>query len=392
MAPTMQHSASDTAPLVYIVVGEDSGDSLGAALVDALRALAPGVRFAGTAGRRMRDSGLDSLFDISDIAVMGLSAVVGRLPLLLRRISQTAADIVAKRPDAVVLIDSPDFNRRVAARVRRAAPEIPIVKYVCPSVWAWRPWRAAKLKPLYDRILALLPFEPALMSELGGPPATYVGHPLATRIVPGPGRGAPSAKPVLLALPGSRRAEIRLSLPDIEKTLDILHARGNRLEVLVPVAPGVAREVRAATANWRRPPTIVEGEEAKSQAFSRADAALAVSGTVLLELAVARVPTLSIYRLDRLMQIFRHLIIAWTAALPNLITDSVVVPERIGDMIRPDWLARALEALLRPGPERQAQLDGFERMAQAMRTAEPPAQMAAAIVLEFARNGRRPAD
>jgi lipid-A-disaccharide synthase len=384
----MTTSPNEPGPLVYIAVGEDSGDGLGAALVEALRGQAPGVRFAGLAGPRMRALGLTSLFNIADLSVMGVSAVLARLPMLLARIATTADDILRARPDVVVLIDSPEFNLRVARRVRRANPSIPIVKYVCPSVWAWRPWRAAKLKPLYDHVLALLPFEPALMQELGGSPATYVGHPLASRIAPPPGRTVPSAQKTLLLLPGSRRSEVRLLLPAIERTVDILGERGNRFRLVLPAAPGVAGDVRAATARWRHQPEIVEGDHARQAAFAAADAALAASGTVLLELAVARVPTISIYRLDGLMHWFRHLITGWTAALPNLIADRAFLPERIGDMVRPGWLARAIEELMKEGAARQAQLDGFEAMANAMKTDEPPAEIAARIVLRFARSGR----
>jgi len=377
-------------PLVYLAVGEESGDALGAELVTAIRAISPSARFAGLAGTRMQALGLESLFDIHDIAVMGLAAVVARLPTLLSRISRTAADILRQKPDVVVLIDTPEFSQRVARRVRAANPDIPIVKYVCPSVWGWRPGRARVLARYVDHVLALLPFEPALLAELGGPPATYVGHPVARRIgALGPvSRRRPAAEPVLLVLPGSRRSVVRTLMPDIRRTLEIFHSRGNRARVLLPTIERLAGEIGDLAADWPVRPEIVTGEAEKENAFRIADAALAASGTVLLELALYRVPMVSIYRLDWLMHRVRHLITGWSAALPNLIADDAVVPERIGDMVRPGWIARALEGLLREGPARNAQLDGFERMALAMATTEAPGTIAARKVLEFAISGR----
>ncbi|GIL00732.1 MAG: lipid-A-disaccharide synthase [Alphaproteobacteria bacterium] len=372
---------------IYVVVGEESGDALGADLVAALRRMRPSTRFLGLAGPRMRGLGLTSLFDISDISVMGLAGVVGRLPTLAQRIGQVAGDIVARRPDVVVLIDSPDFSFRVARRVKRRLPGIPIVKYVCPSVWAWRPGRARAMVGTIDHILALLPFEPKVLAELGGPPATYVGHPLAARFADMNARPV-SAEKVLLVLPGSRRSEVRLLLPDIAATLDILARRGNALTVILPAVAHLEDEIRRTVAAWPRPPQIVSGEAAKLEAFARADAALAASGTVLLELALHRVPTISIYRLDWLMYLFRGLITGWSAALPNLITDEALVPERVDDMIRPGWLARAIEALLRDGLERRTQVEGFERMAQILAPTEAPGTIAARKVLELA--GRAP--
>lgn len=373
------------APLVYIVVGEPSGDALGADLASHLSAMRPGIRFAGTAGPRMQELGMESLFDITDTSVMGLSAVVGRLPLLLKRISETAKDIIARKPDVLVLIDSPDFNRRVAGKVRQALPAMKIVKYVCPSVWAWREGRAPAMKAWCDHVLALLPFEPECLERLGGPTATYVGHPLAQRLadLETGDRRRPQGRRTVLLLPGSRRNEIRLLLPDIRATVDILHERGADFRYLLPAVPHLEKDIRAQVAQWRVQPEIVTGEEAKREAFLQADVALAASGTVLLELALYKVPVVSIYRLDWLMHLFRGLIKSWTAALPNLITDSAFLPERVGDMVRPGWLARAIEELAHEGATRDAQIDGFERMKAAMRTEGSSGEVAARSILDL---------
>jgi lipid-A-disaccharide synthase len=377
-------------PLIYLVAGEESGDRLGGELMQALKATRAGLRFAGVGGERMRGQGLTSLFDMADISVMGVSAVLARLPMLMNRISRTAADIVARKPDVVVLIDSPDFNMRVAKRVRAADPSIPIVKYVCPSVWAWRPGRAKSMRAHVDHVLALLPFEPSVLAELGGPPATYVGHPLAQRLagLDLPDRRRPGKPATVLLLPGSRRGEIRLLLPDIAATVSALAARGGDFRYVLPAVPRLEAEIRAEVAKWPVEVEVVGGEEAKHHAFRDADVALAASGTVLLELALYKVPAISIYRLDRLMHLARFLIKGWAAALPNLIADSAFLPEKVGDMIRPGWLARAIEELAEPGPAREVLLDGYERMAQAMRGSGKPGASAAEAVLAVLDAGR----
>lgn len=376
---------------VYFVVGEESGDALGADLIEAFAAAGHRIEAVGLAGRRMQALGMESLFDISDISVMGISAVVARLPTILSRISMTARDIVEKRPHAVVLIDSPDFNYRVAKRIRSKLPGVPIVKYICPSVWAWRPGRARTMARHIDHVLAILPFEPKLLKELGGPDATYVGHPLARRLaaMDPPDRTFPSDDPLLLVLPGSRRSETRLLLPDMRNTLEILAARGNRFRAVLPAVPKLEAEIRAAVAGWPVKPEIVTGEEAKARAFREADLALAASGTVLLELALYKVPAISIYRLDWLMHRIRFLITGWTAALPNLIADAAFLPERVGDMVRPGWLARALEELMRPGPARDALLEGYDKVGRAMALDEASGAVAARAIARLIEARKR---
>ena len=372
--------------LVYLVVGEASGDLLGADLITAMRLAAPDVRCAGLAGPRMQALGLNSLFDIEDISVMGFSAVVGRLPTLLNRIARTVRDIVEKRPDVLVLIDSPDFTHRVAKRVRAKLPGIVVIKYICPSVWAWRQGRAKTMAAYIDHVLAVLPFEPALLAKLHGPKATYIGHPMAMALseLALPNRRKPAAEKTLLLLPGSRRSELRLLFNDFRETLELLHERGNRFRALLPAVPKLEAEIRRQVANWKIKPEIVTGEPAKHAAFLAADAALATSGTVLLELALYQVPMISIYRLDWLLYRFRFLIKAWTGALPNLIADAIIVPERVGDMVRAGWLARAIEGLICEGSARNAQIEGFERVASRMHQSEPASVIAARKILEMA--------
>lgn len=374
-----------------IVAGEESGDLLGADLVSALAQLnGDPVALSGVGGRHLQALGLQSLFDGSEIALMGVTAVLKDLPRLIRRIDQTAQAIVRARPDCLVTIDSPDFSLRVAKKVRAADPTIPIVHYVCPSVWAWRPGRAPAMKPYIDEILCVLPFEPKALERLGGPRGAYVGHRLTANQDAAAAAAAQAARgealadaPLnLLVLPGSRRGEVSRLMEPFGETIKILRERGNDFQVTIPTVPHVASMVRTASASWPVSPNIVEGDDAKWRAFGAADAALAASGTVLLELTMARVPMLSCYRPDWIANRLRHLITTWSAALPNLIADWPVVPEYYNEFVRPQSLARMIEQLWSATPARAAQLDGLAQIVERMAMPEPPGVLAARTVLQ----------
>ncbi|MET0742864.1 MAG: lipid-A-disaccharide synthase, partial [Microvirga sp.] len=312
---------------IWIVAGEESGDQLGAKLMRALKArLGPRpVTFGGVGGHAMEQEGLRSLFPLQDIAVMGFVAVLGRLPTLLDRIRVTADAVVAARPDILVIVDSPDFTHRVARAVRRRVPSLPIVDYVSPSVWAWRPGRAPRMRAYVDHILALLPFEPASHERLGGPRTTYVGHPLIERIhefrPDGPRRVTTDGPARLLVLPGSRRSEVGRLMDTFGQALDLLGQRAKRpVEATIPVVPHVRDEVERRAAAWRVVPRIVHGEAAKWEAFRAADAALAASGTVTLELGLSGVPMVVAYKVSATEAlILRPLIKAHSIVLTNLV-------------------------------------------------------------------------
>ncbi|PSJ60102.1 lipid-A-disaccharide synthase [Kumtagia ephedrae] len=384
----------NTRPLkIAVIAGEESGDLLGHDLVEALRrTTGRDVALVGTGGRHLQELGLRSLFDTSEIALMGIGAILRDLPRLVRRIGQTARAIVAERPDCLVTIDSPEFALRVAKKVRAADPTIPIVHYVCPSVWAWRPGRAPAMRPYVDRILCLLPFEPAELERLGGPPGTFVGHRLATdpgiltaaRLQAGRMVSPPGEPRNLLVLPGSRRSEVGRLLAPFADTLAQLRARGHRLNLLLPTVPHVAERVRDATSGWPDRPEIILDAERKWQAFGEADAALIASGTVSLELALAGVPFISCYKLDPVGRVFQGLVTVWSASLPNIIADRVVVPEHYNQYVRPLHLARELEGLFADTPLRAWQKQGFAEVARRMRTDRPAGELAAEVVLELA--------
>ena len=240
--------------------------------------------------------GLESIFPIERIQLHGLAEVLVRLPDLWQRIRTTAAAVVAADPDVLVLVGAPAFGLRIAKRVRLAAPDIPIVDYVSPTVWAWAPWRARKMRPFVDRLMAILPFEPDVHRRLGGPPTTFVGHPLSEKVGglrPRQGERVAlgsGAAPVLLGLPGSRRSEVARLMDRFGETVALIADAKPGVEIVLPAVPALADEIRERAAGWKYPPAIVVGEEAKLAAFRRANAALAASGTVTLGYALARVP------------------------------------------------------------------------------------------------------
>ena len=380
---------------LFVIAGEHSGDALGARLMAALNALRPGgVTFSGIGGPKMTAAGLASVFPMSEIAVMGPAAILAQLPHLVRKINEAARAALAAEPDAVVIIDAPEFTHRVARRIRRAQPALPIVDYVSPSVWAWRPGRARKMRAYVDEVLALLPFEPAVHARLGGPPCTYVGHPLAERrpwiaaLDPEPLarklKLAPNRKP-LLVLPGSRRSVISRLWAPFSATLWELHARGHRLEVILPVVESTRDFIAERVRNLPPFPVhLIEDEVDKFRAFKLARAALAASGTATLELALAGCPMIVSYKVDRLALVFRDLVKPPHFALANLVLDERAFPELMQESCVPAQLASALEALLSDTPERAAQLEALARIPAAVSTGTPPAIAAAVRVLAHA--------
>ncbi len=375
---------------IAIVAGEESGDLLGADIVQSLKRMTGrDIRLVGIGGRHLQALGLVPLFDGAEIALMGLSAILRDLPRLMRRIGQTASAVAAEKPDCLITIDSPDFSLRVAKKVRAADPSIPIVHYVCPSVWAWRPGRAVAMKPYVDHILCILPFEVKELSRLGGPPGTYVGH----RLTHDPGvlsaaraQGQPrdlsgDRVKTLLVLPGSRRGEVSRLIDPFGQTISALRARGHRLRLLLPTVPHVADLVKTSVARWDEKPEIILDAERKWQAFGKADAALIASGTVSLELALSGVPMISCYRLDPVMRMVQGLVTVWSAALPNLIADQAIVPEHYNQYVRPRYLARQLEALFSDTAYRTWQKDGFAEVARRVATDKPSGDIAADVVL-----------
>ncbi|MBZ9738627.1 MULTISPECIES: lipid-A-disaccharide synthase [unclassified Mesorhizobium] len=390
---------ADRALKIAIVAGEESGDLLGADIIRSLRQMTGReVQLVGLGGRHLQALGLVPPFDAGEVALMGFSAVLRDLPRLMRRIGQMASMVAEARPDCLVTIDSPDFSLRVARKVRAANPSIPIIHYVCPSVWAWRPGRAVAMKPYVDHILCILPFEVKELARLGGPPGTYVGHRLthdAGVLSAAKAQGQPrdlSADRVktLLVLPGSRRGEVRRLLEPFGETVSMLRARGHRLRLMLPTVPHVADTVRSAVTRWDEKPEIILEPDRKWQAFGKADAALIASGTVSLELALSGVPMVSSYRLDPVARVVApYLVSVWSALLPNLISDRALIPEFYNEYVKPNNLARQLEALLADTGMRAWQKDGFAEISRRMATDRPSGEIAAQVVMGYVKRVSR---
>lgn len=373
---------------IGIIAGEVSGDLLGADLIAGLKQIHSGpIELVGVGGEGLQAEGLQSLFDFSELSVMGITQVLARLPGLFKRIRQTTAAIIAAKPDILIIIDSPDFTHRVAKRVRAALPDLPVVNYVCPSVWAWKEYRAQRMLAYVDHVLAVLPFEPAVMSQLGGPATTYVGHRLTadtalleTRRL----RAArlPQPEKLIMLLPGSRASEISKLLPFFGDAVNELVARNGPMRFVLPTVPHKEALVRGLIADWPIKPEVVVGAAAKWQAFAQADAAMAASGTVLLELALAGVPTVSTYQMDWIIRLLMPKMKTWTGALPNIIADYAVVPEYLNEIVRGASLARWMEKLSADTLPLQAMIEGYDLVWQRMQTETPPGLHAAEVVLD----------
>ncbi|WP_027684833.1 lipid-A-disaccharide synthase [Rhizobium leguminosarum] len=379
------------APLkIAVIAGEVSGDLLGADLIAALKRIHSGpVELVGVGGEGLQAEGLRSLFDFSELSIMGITQVLSRLPKLYTLIRQTTAAIIAARPDILLIIDSPDFTHRVAKRVRTALPDLPVVNYVCPSVWAWKEYRATRMLGYVDHVLAVLPFEPAVMRRLGGPETTYVGHRLtadpalleARRLRAGRAPVGEAGKTILM-LPGSRSSEISRLLPFFEDAARDLVARNGPMRFLLPTVPHNEALVKGLVAGWATPPEVVVGSMQKWKAFAEADAAMAASGTVILELGLAGVPTVSVYKTDWIISLLTKRIKAWTGALPNIIADYAVVPEYLNEVVRGASLARWMERLSADTLQLKAMNEGYDLVWLRMQTEKPPGDHAAEILLD----------
>jgi lipid-A-disaccharide synthase len=360
-------ASEDTAPLIFIIAGEPSGDALGAALMTALRQRRLGqVRFAGIGGELMAAAGVQSLVPLHELAVMGVAEVLPRARLILRRVRETVDAIAVLQPAAVVTIDSRGFTWRVAKRLREAGYNIPLIHYVAPMVWAWRPGLARKAALLYDHLMALLPFEPPYF-EAVGMSCSYVGHPV---VESGADRGDGGAfrlrhglgaqVPMLCVLPGSRRGEVKRLLPVFAETVAWLRGAFPELTVVIPTIENVADQVAAGTGAWPIRPLIVSGQKEKFDAFAASQAALAASGTVALELAMAGVPMVIAYRLNPLSALVaRRMVKVRFVNLINLVLDRAVVPELLLGDCTPARLSAAVGRLLSDATARDEQREAF---------------------------------
>ena len=381
----------------FLIAGEPSGDRLGAALIAGLRELDPALEVRGIGGEGMAAQGLESLFSMSELSLMGIWEILPKYRALKRRIAQTAQAVIKAAPDVLITIDSPDFGLRVARIVRAAAPGIRTVHYVAPSVWAWRPGRARKMAQVIDHVLAILPFEPPLM-QAAGMSCDFVGHPVVSEPLASAAEasafraahGIAADAPLVLCLPGSRRGEVARLGPRFDEALMRLRDRLPEMRVVLPTVPGVADMVDAMVRRWPTAPVVVQGESDKRAAFAAADLALAASGTVSLELAANGVPMVIGYDMAPVSRALIGLLLKTdTVTLVNLVSETRAVPEFLGRHCQPGPMANALLRLLDDPEARAEQLAAMDLTMQRLgRGGEAPGLRAARSVIAAVRAPR----
>ncbi len=381
-------------PLVYLIACEPSGDQLGAMLMAALNEETGGqVRFAGLGGPLMIARGLQGLFDVRELALIGIFEVLPKAHMVLKRVKTTLADIDLKQPDILVTIDSWGFTGRIHERLSKRQSPIPRVRYVAPQVWAWRPSRAKQLARWINHLLTLLPFEPPYFTKYGLP-ATWVGHPvMESGFGHGDGpafrkrHGIAADRRVIGILPGSRRSEVTRLLPVFKETIARLAARYPDLHVVMPTVNTVAHEVYAAANDWGVPVTVVMESDQRRDAFAAFDVALAASGTVSLELALAGVPHVIAYKVNKLSYaVLKMFVRTRFANLVNILVEHEAVPERLQGKCRPEVLADDLTLLMRDEMRRVAQRADFSAaLSKLLPGGERPSRRAAQTILSLLR-------
>lgn len=382
----------------YLVAGEQSGDLLGARLMSALKKQDPAHEFFGIGGSQMQEQGLKSLFPMSELSLMGFVEIVPHLPRLLKRVKQTVADVIAKKPDIIVTIDSPGFCFHTVQKLRKYwpknQPDSPrFVHYVAPSVWVYKPQRARKLSQIYDQVLTLLPFEPPYF-EAEGMQADFVGHPLVENAVSGDGalfrtRHAIAADAKLIAvLPGSRAGELKRHLPVLREAMAQLARQYPHIATVIPVVPHLIDAVRKNTQNWPTKLVLADQSQEKWDAFAAADIAIAKSGTATLELALTNTPMVVMYKVNPLSAwLMRRMILTKYVTLVNILEQREVIPELIQEDATAERILREVKTLLSKDNVRQMQLKAFDLTLRklGLGAEKTPSQKAAeAILLPYA--------
>lgn len=384
-------------PVFFLIAGEASGDLLGARLMQALKKKTGGaVHFAGIGGPRMQAEGMDLFFPQSELAHFGLFELLRHVPHLLKRISQTIDEVKRVRPAALITIDAPDFCFRVAKSLKGEG--IPLIHYVAPTVWAWRPKRAHKVAQFLDHLLALLPFEPPYFTK-EGLGCTFVGHSI---IESGADQGDAARfraahnialdKTVLAVLPGSRMSEVSKLVPIFGETIKLLQQKCPDICIVIPAVAHLRQTIADQTRDWALPVTIVESDAEKYDALAASCAALACSGTVAIELAMAKLPSIIAYKISGLTYaLYRRLIKVKFANLVNIMHDKMVVPELLQQDCTPEKLAAAVGQLLDSDALRQKQIGDLAQVANWLGQGQfVPSEKAADTVLSVVQNFKQP--
>ena len=381
-----------TAKHVVIVAGETSGDALGADLMQALQQQQAHLLVSGVGGPKMQAQGLTSLFPISEIALMGLKEILPKLPKLFKLVDATVAHILQAKPDVLVLIDSPEFNHRVAKRVKKQRPELPIICYVAPQIWAWRRGRAKKMRAYFDAVMAFLPFEPEIFAANNGPPCHFVGHPIIDRLQqlePLPDfrkKYKLNAKDMVLSvLPGSRFSEIKVLVKVFGQVVGRLAQQQPDLKLAIPVLPHTKELVATLTADWPITPILIDDEAEKIAAFKTSRAALASCGTATLELGLAGLPTIAAYHMGWFGDFVVRIMRVPSTVLTNLILDKPVMQEFLQSRCTAEAITPALSTLLNDDAENEKCRQALAELLPALNyQGQPPAQQAAALTLQLA--------
>ena len=381
-----------TAKHVVIVAGETSGDALGADLMQALQQQQTHLLVSGVGGPKMQAQGLSSLFPMSEIALMGLKEILPKLPKLFKLVDATVAHILQAKPDVLVLIDSPEFNHRVAKRVKKQRPELPIICYVAPQIWAWRRGRAKKMRAYFDAVMAFLPFEPEIFAANNGPPCHFVGHPIIDRLQqlePLPDfrkKHKLKAKDMVLSvLPGSRFSEIKVLVKVFGQVVGRLAQQQPDLKLAIPVLPHTKELVATLTSDWPITPILIDDEAEKIAAFKTSRAALASCGTATLELGLSGLPTIAAYHMGWFGDFVVRIMRVPSTVLTNLILDKPVMQEFLQSRCTAEAITPALSTLLNDDAENEKCRQALAELLPALNyQGQPPAQQAAALTLQLA--------
>lgn len=374
-------------PLIFVIAGEASGDAIAGRVMESLKTQFAGkVRFAGVGGETMEAQGLRSLFPLEQISVMGIAEILPHARRLLRLMRHTADEIDRLQPDILFTVDVPGFCFGVWRRIRRS--KAPRVHFVAPSVWAWRPWRVHKFARHLDHLLAFLPFEPPYFERVGLP-CTFVGHPVIEGdLADGDGpafrarHGIDPESPLLCVLPGSRRAEVKRLLGPFGETVRRLAVDVPGLRVVLPTLPHLADGIAAETNDWPVPVTLLRDGTEKIDCFHASDAALAASGSVALELAIARVPMITVYRVTwTTYQIAKRMIRTPYGNLVNILLDRPAVPELYQYDATPEKMSEAVRPLVKREAPHRAQLTAFDEAVEMLSVGDTPPSVRAAEVI-----------
>ena len=378
----------------YLIAGEPSGDALGVRPIEALRRKDKDAQFFGIGGDSMKALGFSSLFDISELAVMGIMEVIPSIPRILKRMNQTIAEIKSLKPDVIITIDSWSFCARIHKKIRKLHLNIPQVHYVAPQVWAWKKKRARTMYKYIDLLLTLFPNEPQyfIPNHL---PAVFVGHPvIESAVVNAAPKGTfrerhniPADKRIMLILPGSRHNEVKNLLPDFLNAIHKLSAEYPDFVYVLPTVSTVAARVKKMLANSTVPALVVEGEQERRSAFQDADAAIAASGTVALELAIVKVPHIVAYKVPKLTELLvRNFLHFRFINLSNILLNRLIVPELLQNHCNPENIAFYMRQLIEKQPLYNSQIEGFEQVRKILGMGEQiPSDNAAAAILNFIR-------